>query len=818
MRQNLLNEFTAALGERTVTVQNLGQSWGNLMIGHGFDHEELCIGSQRFSDGFGGHAPGSFRLTPPLPVKHLRCLVGVDRNAASLAAAQAVPPRFSRLRFHFYGDGRLLHSTAEVTLRDEALPVELDFPEVHELEFRVESDSIHMPHAAWSQIRLIGINGEVFTAGDAVRPWHFQILPLGMRIGEEDFSQWSKSSVCSSTILGEWVEYRLKNCGIELGIRLRQFPESDAMEWRVFLENRNSNASLPIQNFRSLDLSLTNAAYVLLHRAIGAYSSPAVGPAAFSDSFRPITELLSPGTRCEFGPRSGRASSEAMPYWNVFLPERKFGMVFGIGWSGQWHAAVEVEAECCRIQAGNPELDAVLEPGECLELPSILALFYQGDTYWSGQNQLRQLLREKFSPPQVVPPLSNICWGGMTEAMQLARISYLALHRSDLPIELFWIDAGWFGPATKAEAQCDESSGAWASVTGDWRCNPTLLPNGFSEIASAVHAAGMKFMLWLEPERAVAATPAVREHPEWFLAIPGVGNQLLDLGNPEAWQYAFDTLNHWVREAKLDVLRIDCNIDPLDYWQVSDTPERRGIHEIRYISGLYRLWHALCEANSGLWIDNCCSGGRRLDYRLAAYSMPLWSSDSQCHEDVTAETVLEQGAGLAEWMPYFGFGSQNPQGGDTTNFRCAMNAALAVHLHSTENYPPHDTNYPANWLALRLKEYQKFRYYAGGDYYLPESLDWGGTGWIVQQFDRTDEGGVIRIFRRGKSPYSLAVIPLKGLKNECEYEWCDLDSGVCNHATGENLCSSGLEIAMPIPNSCKLIFYQIRTKDSSLES
>ncbi len=35
--------------------------------------------------------------------------------------------------------------------------------------------------------------------------------------------------------------------------------------------------------------------------------------------------------------------------------------------------------------------------------------------------------------------------------------------------------------------------------------------------------------------------------------------------------------------------------------------------EIRYVEGHYAMWDELRARHPGLWIDNCASGGRRID-------------------------------------------------------------------------------------------------------------------------------------------------------------------------------------------------------------
>ena len=73
--------------------------------------------------------------------------------------------------------------------------------------------------------------------------------------------------------------------------------------------------------------------------------------------------------------------------------------------------------------------------------------------------------------------------------------------------------------------------------------------------------------------------------------------------------------------------------------------------EIRYIEGLYAFWDAFRKGHPGLMIDNCASGGRRLDLETISRSAALWRSDFQCNPNFNPAGMQGQTYGLSSWIP-----------------------------------------------------------------------------------------------------------------------------------------------------------------------
>ncbi len=90
-------------------------------------------------------------------------------------------------------------------------------------------------------------------------------------------------------------------------------------------------------------------------------------------------------------------------------------------------------------------------------------------------------------------------------------------------------------------------------------------------------------------------------------------DRLLNLGNDDVRQFLTDFVAERIEQYGLDWYREDFNIAPLEYWQEADAPDRVGISEIRFVTNLYAMWDELLARFPHLAIDNCASGGRRID-------------------------------------------------------------------------------------------------------------------------------------------------------------------------------------------------------------
>ena len=270
---------------------------------------------------------------------------------------------------------------------------------------------------------------------------------------------------------------------------------------------------------------------------------------------------------------------------------------------------------------------------------------------------LRRLLLAHYTPRPhgqlLQPPFCEGVWGAQPEANHLAKIRWLQENR--IPTECYWIDAGWYGDRPLAEAADGLSSG-WMRQVGSWFVNPEAYPRGFKPISDAAQAAGLGFLLWVEPERAFEGTQLVREHPDWLIGPVPSGNTnglnfMVNLGIPEARRHMTELVSNLIRDGGITCYRQDFNdLRVPELFALADAPDRVGMAEIQHITGLYAFWDELLARHPGLIIDNCAGGGQRIDLETIARTVPLWRSDLQCwpFDPIAMQTQTQ---GLAPWIP-----------------------------------------------------------------------------------------------------------------------------------------------------------------------
>ncbi|MDR3709424.1 MAG: alpha-galactosidase [Capsulimonadaceae bacterium] len=598
--------------------------------------------------------------------------------------------------------------------------------------------------------------------------------------------------------------------GFAFEVSIKTYDDFPVCEWRLSFENRGDCDSAILSDVNSLSLTLQDSDKpkpIRLVRSKGAFEVSGHAetyPDNFRESFMPVEDTLENSEDIEFGARAGRSSDPWLPFFGVELPEGDGGLIFAIGWAAQWRASVTPR----RVVAGIEGFHAKLLPGEKIAVPSIYMLRYEGRQILRGQNILRRFLREKIAPQYdgkpITPPISTMAWGGITEEEHLKRIEFLKAHPK-LKFDAYWIDAGWYAPPSNSEHEP-----LWWQFNGEYRFNPDILPHGLRPVADAAKRLGMKFLLWVEPERAVTGTRLPNERPEWYLGERKEnGYLLLNMGNPEAVDWCIDYISSLIEKEGVDFYREDFNTDPLPFWRSNDAPDRQGITEVKAIAGLYRFWSELRRRFPHLMIDTCASGGRRIEIELLRYSVPLWSSDMQCFPGFNPDYAQTHVSGLSYWLPLFGNGCQNHEGGDTYNFRSTMGAAVNMQQFYQRSWFPMADDYPIDWLKARIDEFHAVKDCMSGDYYpLIRTLSHSDEIWSASQFDRPDlHRGVLFAFRRPKSSFTTADLRLYGLAPDALYELHDFDSGNTWTQAGRDLIDTGLCIEMREPRSSRLISY-----------
>lgn len=600
------------------------------------------------------------------------------------------------------------------------------------------------------------------------------------------------------------VKYSDPATGLELVAEICEYKDFPAIEWVLHFKN-TAKADTPIlEDVQALDFALdVQPGYgeVALHRVLGLAGSCAT--ASISD-FAPVDEVLPLGVKRRVAPVGGRSSTSAMPFFNLEIPENR-GVVVAIGWTGQWAAEFErpylSKDSKVTVRAGMERTHLKLFPGERVRTPRMLLLFWEGE-WIDGQNQFRRFaLRHKTPQVDGKPaqlPVAGMSWfqcglgNGYTEENQIA---FAQLYRKlGLDIETYWVDAGWF-------------EGGWPMGVGNWFPRKDAFPNGFKKLSEVVHGLGMKFLVWFEPERVSAGTMLHREHPEWLLShekggwdfmhvdVRDVDQYLFDLGNPKARAWLTDYISAFIRESKIDIYRHDANIDPQNYWEFNDAPDRQGITEIRYVEGLYTYWEELKARNPGLLVECCCSGNRRFDLETISRTINLWRSDFAFRS--TGDQC--QTYGISRYIPLSVGPSKSPE---KYAFRSILGPGMCL------AWDPREDDFPLEQARSDIALFKRLRPYFSGDYYPLTPYSSKENTWLAYQFDRPDLGeGVVFAFRRPSCSQTTLFVQLGGVAENADCEIENVDSGKKIRYKGTELIASGLRIeAESKPESVVLVY------------
>ena len=630
------------------------------------------------------------------------------------------------------------------------------------------------------------------------------------------------------------IQWNLANTGLTLTLQFHIFADFPYLEYESFLHNPGTVNSPVIDDLKMLDLNgeiktpyygnmilqglnFSNAGCrIKVSYYLGSYSS--------AHDFIRVDKRLYPQPGEDSlllnGENYSRPSERALPFFRVDFDDMN-GYDIGVGWSGSWFAAFSLKSITApeypwqygnkwTVTSGMPHTHFYVEPGETLRVPGYFIGFRNGMNVQNFINVHRRFMMTHHAPydskgKRILPPLCTASWGGV-ETKNMKKILQI-IKEKKLPIEVHWIDAGWQGHDGPCPHFSEDMKSDWPKRVGSNRINRYTHPDGLLEITNFARECGLKTMVWFEPERyhKECGDPLLTEHPDWFLDSPH-GSYILDLGNSDACEWLINwTLNFMDRE-KIEFYRQDQNINMRETWQQCDTQDRIGVHEMKHTHNLYKFWAALRNAYPDMYIDNCASGGRRLDYMLATYSFPLCQSDYETFKEYNYSCVHLENYYLNEVYPLHSTLSWMPDGDSYAILSGGCGLAIGSKRWNFPSlYPQDDFDYDTYRKHLQvILEMRDLM--ANGNYYqltkTPEDLS---EFCAMQAHDPEKQSGYVIVFRRPETEEDEFFAKLPEIDTEAEYEIKDFMTGTTCRIFGREL--RYYKKVMPEKRSVSLIFY-----------
>ena len=320
--------------------------------------------------------------------------------------------------------------------------------------------------------------------------------------------------------------------------------------------------------------------------------------------------------------------------------DENIGEVYGFNlvYSGNFSEEVEVDRlGDTRIMAGLDDTGFSwdVKKGEILSSPEVVLTYSDcglGGMSRNFHDHIKNSIIEQefvYAPRPIVVNSWEASYFTVTEDIMLS----LANSAKDCGVDTVVLDDGWFRDA--------DTKGL-----GDWRTDKAKFPSGLKGLSNKIHAMGLKFGLWLEPEMVNDDSDLYRTSADCVLSTakkPYIyrNQYVLDLTREENIQRIASRILEELQGVEIDYIKWDCNRYLLDGSSRS-TVSGEVYH--RQMLGVYKLLSLLKKGLGNVFFETCSGGGGRFDLGMLFYSPQIWTSDNT---DPYARVYIQYGTSYA---------------------------------------------------------------------------------------------------------------------------------------------------------------------------
>jgi len=271
--------------------------------------------------------------------------------------------------------------------------------------------------------------------------------------------------------------------------------------------------------------------------------------------------------------------------------------------------------------------------------------------------------------PVIFNDYMNCLWGDPTEEKELPLIAAAA----KAGCEYFVIDAGWY-----ADIKED-----WSQTIGSWQPSVTRWPRGLKFVLDEIRRNGMIPGLWLEPEVAGVKSLLAQKPDNWFFVrhdkrVLKNSRYLLDFRNPEVRAYLDQVMARLVNDYGVGYIKMDYNVDSLQGTELSAESFGQGLleHNRAHLAWLDNV----LKRYPNLVIENCGSGGGRMDYAMLSRLQIQSMTDQENYRKLPAILVGASAAVLPEQLAIWSYPLSNADA-DQASFN--MVTAMLCRIHQS---------------------------------------------------------------------------------------------------------------------------------------
>ena len=435
--------------------------------------------------------------------------------------------------------------------------------------------------------------------------------------------------------------------------------------------------------------------------------------------------------------------------------------------NGSWHSEISDLTNHLYLQISGPtdihsHWHKELKPGESFTTVPAGVGAVTGDLgamakeLTSYRRAIRRKNKDNEKLAVIFNDYMNCLWADPTTEKEFPLIDAAA----KAGCEYFCIDAGWY------------ADGFWWDEVGEWLPSDKRFPGGIKEVIDYIRSKGMIPGLWLELEVMGIKCPMVEKMPEnaffhrFGKRVYDRSRYQLDFRQPEVIAHANSVIDRLVNEYGVGYIKMDYNIEPGVGTEVDAESAGEGLleHERAYLAWLDSIFKKYPD----LIIENCSSGGLRMDYAmLSRYSIQSTSDQ----EDYRYYATISANAPLGVAMEQAAVWSYPKSGADEEETIFNMVNALLLRVHQS-GHLAEITDVQKELVKEALDYYKTIRDDIKTAYpYWPLGTSHYDDNWSALALNAGSKQ-YLSVWRRGGSDTQIIPLPqLKGrnVKVRCAY-------------------------------------------------